>query len=703
MRLPRDYYHAFLGNGHDAVLIGYTGAMVPDRPPNGWHPYLDRCQWYKSDRYYPEDRLIDVVPPRHPPFGTVLPKNGKPWAELAPLGYTAYEVEVEGQTGRVQAFTQTFVPEEGTVYTTVDWGVARAEVTTFLCPDRPLLVIRYRFDRPVRLRVWAAPGVWQEEGHETDPFDALTFLDGRPAAFYRLSPYQGFIEVALAEARRWGREGKVWWLEGEGTAFTHYFAIADDYAGPLDTDLIPRAMAEGPEALHDQTRAFWQAYFAASRFEIPDPVFDRVYRTSRYLFKATQNPVSGGLPVGNLRLTWSSHLFWDAYFIHRALLEANHRAEAEGAIGFFLRTREAAERHAREDFDAPGLKWDWELTHRGEPAYGIWVHQKEQVHNNAAYANMLFQQYAFTRDRRILEQVFPLLEGLAVFFLHAVVEETPRGLEIRPMVGVDERPVRVRNEGITLAGTIRLLERYVQAARLLGREDGWVERSAQVAAGLRRVLDRLYNGRYFQASEEEDRLNVSSLAPIYPMEVIRPEDPRATQTVRAYRERYAGRMVGHGNSEWGFPWAAAVLATIQAWQGDGEGAWRTLQEIRPAFSMHGGIAETVDGEGRWNMQYFGTAHGALCTALHHLVVQTREDGIHIGTSLPAAWESGAWESWLGNGLLLSGEWDRQRNRLEVLLRNPTAEPIPVRLWISRMEGEFTVAPGEARRFQTLLF
>jgi hypothetical protein len=699
MRLLRDYYHVFLGNGHDAVLISYTGAMVPDRPPNGWHPYLDRCQWYKSDCYYPEDRLVDVVPPRRPPFAAALPKSGKPWAELAPLGYTAYEVEVEGQPGHVRGFTQTFVPEEGTVYTTVDWGVARAEVATFLCPDRPLLVIRYRFNRPVRLRAFAAPGVWHEEGYETDPFDALTFLEDRAAAFYRLGPYQGFIEVALSGAQRWGREGKVWWLEGEGTHFTHYFAIADDYAGPLDTEVIPRAMAEGPEALHARVRSFWQAYFSVSRFEIPAPDFQRVYRTSRYLFKAIQNPASGGLPVGNLRLTWSSHLFWDAYFIHRALLEANHVAEGEAAVGFFLRTREAAARHAREDFGAPGLKWDWELTHRGEPAYGIWVHQKEQVHNNAAYANMLLQQYLFTRDRRILEAVFPLLEGLATFFLYAVVEETPRGLEIRPMVGVDERPVRVRNEGITLAGTIRLLEGYVEAARWLGRENGLARRSAEAAARLRRTLDGLYNGRYFQASEDEDRLNVSSLAPIYPMEVIPPEDPRALRTVRAYRARYAGRMVGHGNNEWGFPWAAAMLATLQAWQGDGEGAWQTLQELRPAFSLHGGIAETVDEEGRWNMQYFATAHGALCTALHHLVVQTRADRLVIGRSIPPEWESGSWENLRAHGLLVSGRWDLRQGFLEAVLRNPTAEPLSIRLQIGEMDRVVSVAPGTAQRFQ----
>ena len=49
LQLPSNYYHCFLGNGIDAVLIGPTGSMVADKI------CVDRCQWYKSDRYYPED------------------------------------------------------------------------------------------------------------------------------------------------------------------------------------------------------------------------------------------------------------------------------------------------------------------------------------------------------------------------------------------------------------------------------------------------------------------------------------------------------------------------------------------------------------------------------------------------------------------------------------------------------------------------
>lgn len=42
----RDYDHCFLGNGTDGVLVGYTGAMVPERVNAP-----ERCNWYKSDRY----------------------------------------------------------------------------------------------------------------------------------------------------------------------------------------------------------------------------------------------------------------------------------------------------------------------------------------------------------------------------------------------------------------------------------------------------------------------------------------------------------------------------------------------------------------------------------------------------------------------------------------------------------------------------
>jgi len=359
--------------------------------------------------------------------------------------------------------------------------------------------------------------------------------------------------------------------------------------------------------------------------------------------------------VNNLRLTWSSHLFWDSFFIHQALLEASRLAEAVEACRFLQRTLPAARKHAQEDFGSSGLKWDWELTHEGQRAYGAYTHLKEQVHNNAAYSNQIWQYYRFTDDVAFLEEFFPILEGIARFFIDWVVEEDERGCGVRPLVGVDERPLRRRNEGMTLAGAIRVLRNLIAAAEVLGRDSAFIRRCKTVAAGLTETLDGLYNGRYFRAAEGYDHLNMSSLAPIYPMELCPYNDPRALSTARAYLERYRGRMVGHGESENGFPWSAGVLATILARQGDADTAWEVITRTRPALCQYGGVAETVYEDGRWNMQYFGTAHGALCTAINSLLIQERGGEIHLFPAVPSSWDEASFEGFLCDGLLISAD------------------------------------------------
>jgi len=83
-------------------------------------------------------------------------------------------------------------------------------------------------------------------------------------------------------------------------------------------------IAPGYEELVKKQKNTWKEYFSASQVHIPDPQFQSFYDASEYHFKAIQNPVSGGLPVNNLRRTWSSHIFWDSYYVHRALLGSNH-------------------------------------------------------------------------------------------------------------------------------------------------------------------------------------------------------------------------------------------------------------------------------------------------------------------------------------------------------------------------------------------
>src|SRR5262249_57421017 len=109
-------------------------------------------------------------------------------------------------------------------------------------------------------------------------------------------------------------------LSVRGRVITKYFTILDNRQDAAEAAVLDRAIAAGYDTLREEHIAFWRDYFAASTIRLPDRQYQYFYEASLYHIKAMQNPVSGGLPVNNLRRTWSSHIFWDSYFTQRALL-----------------------------------------------------------------------------------------------------------------------------------------------------------------------------------------------------------------------------------------------------------------------------------------------------------------------------------------------------------------------------------------------
>ena len=328
--LPPRYCHAFLGNAIDAVLIGYTGSMVPDRI-NG----LDRCCWYKADRYYPPDVSVSTV--------------------------------------------------------TFPWGAG--QITTFLHAAYPLLVERYEFTGRARLRLFCAPGPWLHEPDNLPPFSRLDLRHGPvPAGHLSIGSNRVAMTMLIEpEPAQWGIGDGALWVEAHGSVVTRYLALVDereerlpagDVRGLLDR-LLARVREEGFARLRDGHVATWQAHHAGGgTLDVADETIARVYALTRYQLKATQHPVSGAIPVNNLRATWSSHVFWDAGFMHLLMLQLGDRKDAELACGFLERLRPRAAEHARA-YGARGLKYEWETTHDGTAAYGVHRHLVHQVHNNA--------------------------------------------------------------------------------------------------------------------------------------------------------------------------------------------------------------------------------------------------------------------------------------------------------------------------------
>lgn len=690
MQLPKNYYHCFLGNGVDAVLVGYTGSMVADKVS------VDRCSWYKSDRYYPEDKLV-MAAGRWPLDKPLEHAEGSGWFEAAPLGRTWYYLLENGQRLELQASQQQFVPQEGTLYTEVDYGAVKGKVETWLHATRSILIERYTFEQDVDFQAWMGPGVWTEnvgEPWDTDPFYSVTMSDDAPEGSYDLGETKGMFALRLEPAASgFGKSADDRYVSLRGKSFTKYFTITDNRQGALTTEVLDSAVALGYDALRAEHLDFWQKYFAASSISIPDEQYQFFYDASMYHFKAMQSKTSGGIPVNNLRRTWSSHIFWDSYFLHRALMEANHRDEALEGCRFFQRTLDHATRHARDEFGCDGLKWDWEITHDGRKAYGPLLHMKYQVHNNGSYSNILWGYYQYTQDQAYLEEFFPILEGLAVFFMNCIVEEGEDGYEIGFLVGVHESPIKVRNDGTNLAGTIAILRHYADAAKVLGRENDFSAKCEMVANELMKRMDALYNGRFFQASDSQDMINMSSLTPIYPMNVIPAQDERAISTADAYIGRYEGRLIGHGNNNTGFPWSAGVLGAILAWQGRGDLVWQAIEGSRDTICTFGGMTEVME-DGNWNMQYFGTAQGAVCIAIHQMLLQVHADNIELFPAVPSSWEQTSFKNLLAEGLTVSATYNA--GKVEWTATNVASVPLSRQLSFGDQSVTVELQPGASR-------
>lgn len=690
MRLPQNYYHCFMGNGLDAVLIGYTGSMVPDKVS------VDRCAWYKSDRYYPEDKLVKVAG-RFPMDKSLEHAEGSGWYEIAPLGRTWYTVTRNGEVLELAHSQQHFVPQEGVLYSDLDFGMVSAKATTFLYAKDSLLVEHYEFDQPVDFTGFMAASVWVEEDWDTNPFYSVSLDYEQARGTYDLGETHGKYFMSLEPAPvHAGSAAEACTLQVSGKSFTKYFAILDNRQDSLEESKFERLTAPGYARLLEDQKKFWSDYFNFSQVHLPDAQFQTFYDASTYHFKAIQNPVSGGLPVNNLRRTWSSHIFWDSYYIQHALLESNHLYEALEGCRFFERTMPQARRHAEVEFGCPGLKWDWEITHDGRKAFGSLAHMKFQVHNNGSYANELWQQYVFTHDEAVLEEFFPIFEGLATFFINGIVIQTERGWEIGPLVGVHESPVKVRNEGITLAATVDILEHYAEAARILGRESPFSDQCRLVAFGLRLRIDNLYNGSFFVAAEEFDKWTMSSLAVIYPMQVIAPHDPRAETTSQEILARMDEVPMRNGN-KWESAWSAGVEATILALQGNGEGAWRRIQTTRTSLCQFGGMSE-VRINHKWNMQYFCTAQAAVMTALHTMLLQSDEQRLKIFPAIPASWTSCSFERLLCDGVEVSASF--ANGHAKATLRNISSIVLNRVISIGRQEIRLNLAPNEKYVIET---
>jgi hypothetical protein len=105
-------------------------------------------------------------------------------------------------------------------------------------------------------------------------------------------------------------------------------------------------------------------------------------------------------------------------------------------------------------------------------------------------------------------------------------------------------------------------------------------------------------------------------------------------------------------------------------------------------------------DGEWNMQYFGTAQGAVCTAIHNLLLQAEADEIRVFPALPSSWAPAAFERLLANGCEISADVSRGSGVIEGHMVNVTAAPLALRLRIGQQMEAVEIASGETYHFKS---
>src|SRR4030042_2520941 len=155
------------------------------------------------------------------------------------------------------------------------------------------------------------------------------------------------------------------------------------------------------------------------------------------------------------------------------------------------------------------------------------------------------------------------------------------------------------------------------------------------------------------------------------MQVVGYNDNRSLHTIDEFIKYYKTgnyRFANQESNKYLFPWSSGILSTILARQGKGDLAWQFIEDTRPTICSFGGMTEVMEDD-QWNMQYFGTAQGAVCTAIHNLLLQFDEERIRIFPALPINWNNASFDRLLAAGCEISAQFDRSRGSVDGTIKN----------------------------------
>lgn len=553
-----------------------------------------RREWYKADRRDEAHALRPLC-----------------WSGILFIG--------NGEQHLVRTFKQRFDPSRAVLHTTLEAAGFRAESLTFLTAEH-LLVQRMKItavpDRNSESMlefVLSAP----EGGSDGEEFaledHRLLMRSGKTVCFIAA----GHAEVSGAVCSEIGRltyRGGRLELKGlaKGSEFTLYTCAVDEKDGPNALENAFLSIKSGYPSILRRHETFWKKFRAESTFQPPEE-FAALYEFSRWRVRSCLHPETGGLPTGLLPELWQGKIFWDSWFMERALLEAGHVAEGVSAARFWLNTLEKARENAAF-LGFRGARYGWCTDQTG---YCRELKLIREFHNNPMAVLSMWNACEFSCDSRLAESLFPAMLDAMRFMLDSVVEESGEEAVIGHCQGVDESTRKQSlNDTWTCAATIAGLRALLEAAVLLDKtlppEFAEIERKLWIG-----LLNNRNRDGVLESSRNSGRTNFGCMVNLILEDF--PITPTLDEIWRLRGKFNSPARVGFFHQDAiDVPWFSAWAAAANALDGNKRRAVIYLRNCLRWHDSFGGLPEQVRPDGTLYKTNMGTAHAAFMMALHRI-------------------------------------------------------------------------------------
>jgi hypothetical protein len=397
------------------------------------------------------------------------------------------------------------------------------------------------------------------------------------------------------------------------------------------------------EASHGKT---WRSYHGHSSFECPDEDISRQFALSLTVCKSALHPDGSTVSALEIPNNHEMGTYWDIWFSHRALLNANRVEEAMRIVEFWDSSYPGALAQAKNKYSVNGARFAWVLGANGLP-----MSDGHQIHNNIIPLINIWDQYCFTMDRAIIGKRFKMMEDCVRFVIEFALKQSDCGPYLKELISIDESGKKKRNELLTAIITLRGIEILKAAAALLSRPVSDDILNADPA--LRDVLKSLETKQGYAPYEGGGSGSWGNVVPF----IHSPDKRKFSKSIDfalAGCEEAYGLNVGRTSRMRcaTFPWVEGIFAWAMLRNNDRR-AKKYFLNMQRFTNFHGGFAEHIWIHGEPSREWFVAAHGVFVVALTEFIAQMRE-GVLV--ALPLGIKSLPFKSFKVANIRLEGAW-----------------------------------------------